>query len=153
MKLLVLLLKAIRGVRMNALNSIILEGNIVREPELQTTATDTAVYQFPIAVNRWYRTQDNQVEKEVSFFRITASGQLGKRVYEKSHKKQGVRVVGRLKQERWSDNDGKKCSKVVIVAEHVEFCTVAKTDGTVPQNIEESAGNLSIGGHNENSSN
>jgi single-strand DNA-binding protein len=32
-----------------------------------------------------------------------------------------VRVVGRLKQDRWNDRDGKSRSKVTIVAEHVEF--------------------------------
>jgi single-strand DNA-binding protein len=32
-----------------------------------------------------------------------------------------VRVVGRLKQDRWTGNDGKPHSKVSIVAEHVEF--------------------------------
>jgi single-strand DNA-binding protein len=30
-------------------------------------------------------------------------------------------VVGRLKQSRWTGNDGKQNSRVSIVAEHVEF--------------------------------
>jgi single-strand DNA-binding protein len=30
-------------------------------------------------------------------------------------------VVGRLKQNRWQDADGKNRSKVCIIAEHVEF--------------------------------
>jgi single-strand DNA-binding protein len=32
-----------------------------------------------------------------------------------------VRVVGRLKQDRWTDADGKPRSRIEIVAEHVEF--------------------------------
>jgi len=32
-----------------------------------------------------------------------------------------VRIVGRLKQDRWNGNDGKTHSKILIVAEHVEF--------------------------------
>jgi single-strand DNA-binding protein len=32
-----------------------------------------------------------------------------------------VRVVGRLKQDRWTGTDGKPRSAVKIVAEHVEF--------------------------------
>ena len=32
-----------------------------------------------------------------------------------------MRVVGRLKQNRWKDNDGKNVSKVFIVAEHIEY--------------------------------
>lgn len=32
-----------------------------------------------------------------------------------------MRVVGRLKQDRWTDADGKGHSRIFIVAEHVEF--------------------------------
>jgi single-strand DNA-binding protein len=32
-----------------------------------------------------------------------------------------VRVVGRLKQDRWNGSDGKPRSRIAIVAEHVEF--------------------------------
>jgi single-strand DNA-binding protein len=32
-----------------------------------------------------------------------------------------VRVVGRLKQDRWTSPEGQPRSKVSIVAEHVEF--------------------------------
>jgi single-strand DNA-binding protein len=36
-------------------------------------------------------------------------------------KGRGVRVVGRLKQDRWAGPEGQGRSKVSIVAEHVEF--------------------------------
>jgi single-strand DNA-binding protein len=36
-------------------------------------------------------------------------------------KGRGVRVVGRLKQDRWTSPKGQPRSKVSIVAEHVEF--------------------------------
>ncbi len=36
-------------------------------------------------------------------------------------KGRGVRIVGRLKQERWTGTDGKNYAKVKIVADHVEF--------------------------------
>ena len=35
-------------------------------------------------------------------------------------KGQGIRVVGRLKQSRWKENDVSK-SKIYVVAEHVEY--------------------------------
>jgi single-strand DNA-binding protein len=43
-------------------------------------------------------------------------------------KGRGVRVVGRLKQDRWTDPDGKPHSRVEIVAEHVEFKPQKKAD-------------------------
>ncbi|RKX84665.1 MAG: single-stranded DNA-binding protein, partial [Spirochaetes bacterium] len=36
-------------------------------------------------------------------------------------KGRGVRVVGRIKQDRWKDQDDKSREKFKIVAEHVEF--------------------------------
>jgi single-strand DNA-binding protein len=36
-------------------------------------------------------------------------------------KGRGVRVVGRIKQDRWKDQDDKNHEKFKIVAEHVEF--------------------------------
>jgi len=40
-----------------------------------------------------------------------------------------VRVVGRLKQDRWMSPEGQARSKVQIVAEHVEFKPQQKKDG------------------------
>jgi single-strand DNA-binding protein len=45
------------------------------------------------------------------------------------HKGRGVRVVGRLKQDRWNSADGKAHSKVSIVAEHVEFRPEFRKEG------------------------
>jgi single-strand DNA-binding protein len=49
------------------------------------------------------------------------------------HKGRGVRVVGRLKQDRWNDANGKQRSKVTIVAEHVEFRPEFKREETGEQ--------------------
>lgn len=41
--------------------------------------------------------------------------------WQKGVKGRGVRVVGRLRQERWEDKEGGKREKIIVVAEHVEF--------------------------------
>ncbi|MBR0124906.1 MAG: single-stranded DNA-binding protein, partial [Treponema sp.] len=41
---------------MNSLNQIIVEGNIVREPELKSLPSGAASCTLPIAVNRKYKT-------------------------------------------------------------------------------------------------
>ena len=105
---------------MNNLNSILIEGNLVRDPESRSTAKGTAVSTFSIATNRYYK-QDSGFEKEVSFFDVESWGKLAESVKGQGHKGRGVRVVGRLKQDRWQDKDGKPRSRISIVAEHVEF--------------------------------
>lgn len=107
---------------MNNLNSVLIEGNMVRNPLSDTTVSGSIVCRFTIASNRFYRIEDsNEVEKEISFFDVEAWGKLGKDTMSKGKIGKGVRVVGRLKQERWTDDDGKPHYKVIIVAEHIEY--------------------------------
>jgi single-strand DNA-binding protein len=104
----------------NALNSILLEGNLTRDPESKTLSTGTQVCNFSVASDRFYRQNDN-TEKEVSYFDVEAWAKLGLACSQNLKKGRGVRVVGRLKQDRWLDPEGKSKSRVIIVAEHVEF--------------------------------
>jgi single-strand DNA-binding protein len=105
---------------MNNLNSIIIEGNLSRDPDYRETAKGTPLCAFSIASNRFYK-QGESLEKEVSYFDVETWSKLAQSCRNLGHKGRGVKVVGRLKQERWHGADGKARSKVVIVAEHVEF--------------------------------
>jgi single-strand DNA-binding protein len=105
---------------MNNLNSILVEGNLTRDPELSYTPKGTAVCKFSVGCHRYYR-QDEEIQQEVSFFDITVWGRQAEVCSEYLHKGRGVRVVGRLKQDRWQDAEGNNRSKVQIIAEHVEF--------------------------------
>jgi single-strand DNA-binding protein len=105
---------------MNNLNSILIEGNLVKDPELSYTPKGTAVCKFSVACNRAFK-QDDQLQKEVSYFEVSTWTRLAEVCGEYLKKGRGVRVVGRLKQDRWADADGKPHSRVFIVAEHVEF--------------------------------
>jgi single-strand DNA-binding protein len=117
---------------MNNLNSILIEGNLVRDPLYRTTPKGTPVCTFSLASNRFFK-QDSGLEKEVSFFEVETWAKLAESCYNIGHKGRGVRVVGRLKQERWEGSDGKPHSKVTIVAEHVEFRPeFKKNDGSLP---------------------
>jgi single-strand DNA-binding protein len=105
---------------MNSLNSILLEGNLVRDPEQKTLPSGSAVCDFTVASDRFFK-QNDALEKEVSYFDVEAWSRLGAACSENLKKGRGVRVVGRLKQDRWTDPEGRPRSKVKIVAEHVEF--------------------------------
>ncbi|MDR2952627.1 MAG: single-stranded DNA-binding protein [Treponema sp.] len=105
---------------MNNLNSILIEGNLVKDPILRSTPKGTSVCTMSLASNRYYKV-DSGYEKEVSFFDVETWTRLAETCYEKGRKGRGIRVVGRLKQDRWTDNDGRNRSKISIVAEHVEF--------------------------------
>jgi single-strand DNA-binding protein len=105
---------------MNSLNSILLEGNLTRDPQTRETTKGSKVCNFSVASNR-YTKGDDGYDKETSYFDVEAWAKLAESCESALKKGRGVRVVGRLKQDRWVDTDGKTKSKVKIVAEHVEF--------------------------------
>jgi single-strand DNA-binding protein len=109
-----------KGIKMNNLNSVLIEGNLACDPSIRTTAKGVQICTFTLASNRFFK-QDSGLEKEVGFFDVETWSKLADQCYDQGHKGRGVRVVGRLKQDRWTGSDGKPQSKVIIVAEHVEF--------------------------------
>jgi single-strand DNA-binding protein len=48
-------------------------------------------------------------------------GKLAESCSNIGRKGRGVRIVGRLKQDRWTDTESKNHSRISVVAEHVEF--------------------------------
>jgi single-strand DNA-binding protein len=105
---------------MNNLNSVLVEGNLTRDPELSYTPGGRAVAKLGVACNRYYK-KDDELQEETSFFDVTVWGRQAEVCEQYLSKGRGVRVVGRLKQDRWQDPEGNPRSKVHIVAEHVEF--------------------------------
>ena len=107
---------------MNQLNSIFLEGNLVRDPEHNETQMGSSVCNFSLAVNHTFRDSKGEKVDEVSFFDVETWGNLAEKLKKVNVKKgRGVRVDGRLKQERWKDAEGKSHSKIFVVAERIEL--------------------------------
>ena len=100
---------------MNNLNSLILEGVVKGEPHLVETSD---VLNFTIEVTRYYRNRAGEGVEEKSLFKVVAFGRMCDIPVKEGS---GVRVVGRLKQEKWEDSESVTHSKVYIVVEHIEF--------------------------------
>ncbi|QEN09426.1 single-stranded DNA-binding protein [Oceanispirochaeta crateris] len=105
---------------MNNLNSVILEGNLVRDPEANLTPKGTPVCKFSVASNRYYKSEGIR-QSEVSYFDVEVWSKVAEACEKHLQKGRGVRVVGRLKQDRWTDEEGSSHYKVKVVGEHVEF--------------------------------
>ena len=111
---------------MNQLNSLILEGRIVKNASLKELPSGLKVCEMDLAVNRSYKGNNGEWIEEVSYFDVTTFGKLAEVASEKGVKGAEIRVVGRLKQDRWTTQEGKQMSKVSVLAEHLEFKPVAK---------------------------
>ena len=104
---------------MNMLNSLIIEGKITENvvvTEVNTIPNAT----FNIATERLYKTSDGTTETETLISEVRAHGNLANTLKTYGEKGRSVRIVGRLAQSIY-EVDGKKCSKIYILAEHIEF--------------------------------
>ena len=100
---------------MNMLNSLILEGVVSGEPHLDETSD---VLNFTIEYTRYYKNKAGKKVTETSLFRVVAFNSMCKRPLKNGS---DVRIVGRLKQNKWTDKDGVSHSEVLIMAEYIEI--------------------------------
>jgi single-strand DNA-binding protein len=106
---------------MPAFNSVILMGNLTRDPELKHTSSGSAVCAFGIAINSKYKSKSGEQKEEADFFDIEAWGKTAELCSQYLKKGSPVLIEGRLKQDRWEDESGQKRSKVKIVCNGVQF--------------------------------
>ena len=99
----------------NNLNSLILEGVVSGEPHLVKTSD---VLNFTVETTRYYKNRAGEDVEEKSQFKVVVYGRMCKLSLKDGV---GVRIVGRLKQNKWNDSDGVPHSEVQIVAEHIEI--------------------------------
>lgn len=99
----------------NNLNSLILEGVVVGEPHLVKTSD---VLNFTVETTRYYKNRAGEDVEEKSQFKVVVFGRMCKLPLKDGV---GVRIVGRLKQNKWTDSEGASHSEVQIVAEHIEI--------------------------------
>ena len=105
---------------MNNLNSVLIEGNLTKDPVLKTVPSGVQVCAFSIATNRYYKVHNEQ-QHEVSYFDVETWAKTAENCSLYLKKGSGARIVGRLKQDSWVGDDGQKRNRIKIIAEHVEF--------------------------------
>ena len=105
---------------MNNLNSVLLEGHLCRDPDVGETTKGTPVCTLAVASTRSYKLESGERQEEVSFVDVKMWGKLASVCGSHLKKGRSVRVVGRLKQDRWVCGE-QHHAKVLIVAEQVEF--------------------------------
>lgn len=108
------------------LNSIVLMGRLVRDPELRHTKSGTPVASFRLAVERDFKGDGG--EKESDFIDVIAWRSTGEFVSKYFSKGKMAVVSGRLQMRNWTDKDGGKRTSAVVVADNVYFGS-ARTDG------------------------
>jgi single-strand DNA-binding protein len=106
---------------MASYNKVLLMGNLTKDPELRYTPQGTAVANLRLAVNRKYRTKDQELKEEVCFITAVVWNKQAETCNQYLHKGSSVFVEGRLQSRNWEDNTGAKRSVIEVRAERVQF--------------------------------
>ncbi|MGQ9703145.1 MAG: single-stranded DNA-binding protein [Actinomycetota bacterium] len=104
---------------MAGLNSVVMIGNLTRDPELRYTPSGVPVCTLRLAVSRNFPNQ--QGEMEADFFNVIVWRNQAEKCAEYLTKGRQVAITGRLQSRSWEGPDGQKRSTVEIVADRVVF--------------------------------
>ncbi|HXZ83685.1 MAG TPA: single-stranded DNA-binding protein [Acidimicrobiales bacterium] len=101
-------------------NTVVLVGNVTRDPELRFTPAGQATASFGLAVNRrWQNRQTSEWEEATSFFDVVCWREMAENVSESLVKGARVIVTGRLEQRSWETPDGDKRTKIEVIADEL----------------------------------
>jgi single-strand DNA-binding protein len=151
-----LLRKRKRRQPMASLNTVLLIGNLTKDPEVRYTPSGKAVGDLRLAVNRTYRAADGADRDETCFIDIVVWGRQAETCGEYLRKGSAVLVDGRLQYNEW-EKDGRKHSRIRVVAQRVQFLGSPRRSGgesndgaaRAPRQEPETPGNLDMPGANE----
>ena len=120
-----------------SLNIIVLQGRLVRDPEMRTTQSGVAVASFTLAVDRDFGGRDGG-EKQTDFIDCTAWRHTAEFVSKYFSKGRMAVVSGRLQIDNYTDNDGNKRKSAKVVADNIYFGD-SKKDGATGSQSDETA--------------
>ena len=111
-------------------NTIIIVGNLGRDPEMRYTPSGQAVTNFNVATNRQYTASDGNTVKETTWFRVSTWGKNAEICNQYLKKGSKVLIEGRLNPDPstggpriWNRQDGSAAASFEITANTVRFLT------------------------------
>ncbi len=114
-------------------NTVILAGNLTRDPELRYTPKGVAIAKITLAINRTWKSETGEMKEEVTFVDVDAFGRQAEVVGQYMKKGRPFLVEGRLKLDQWEDkNTHQKQSKLKVVLEGFSFIDAKGPDSGAP---------------------
>src|SRR5512146_129899 len=116
-------------------HTIIIVGNLGKEPEMRYTPSGQAVTSFSVASSRQYTGSNGQPVKETIWFRVSAWGKQAETCNQYLHKGSKVLVEGRLTPDQatggpriWNRQDGTPAASYEVSAQTVRFLSARGED-------------------------
>ncbi len=107
--------------KMPEMNSVVLAGNLTKDPIFRQTTNGTPVVNFTVASNRKFRDSGNQWQEDVCYVGIVAWNKLADSCRDRLKKGSAVLIDGELQSRNWKTDDGHNRSIVEIKARRIQF--------------------------------
>jgi len=111
-------------------HTLIIVGNVGRDPEMRYTPSGQAVTSFSVASNRRYTSSNGEQVNETIWFRVSAWGKQAEICNQFLKKGSRVLVEGRLTPDKasggpriWQKQDGTSAASFEVTAQTVRFLT------------------------------
>lgn len=124
-------------IKMPELNSVLIAGNLTRDPVVRSTRSGTPVANFAIASNRKFRGGEGKWQEDVCYVGVVAWNRLAESCSSKLRKGSAVVVEGELQSRSWQSEEGHTRSTVEVKARRIQFLNKrVDSDGTVHEETE-----------------
>ncbi|MBU1095586.1 MAG: single-stranded DNA-binding protein [Bacteroidetes bacterium] len=118
--------------KMPELNSVIVAGNLTKDPVFRETSNNTPVVNFHIAANRRYKDSSNQWQEDVCYVGVVAWNKLADSCRDRLRKGSAVLIDGELQSRTFKTEDGRNRTIVEIKAKRIQFLNkLQRTDSDV----------------------
>lgn len=125
---------------MPSYNRVVLVGNLTADPSLRYTPQGKAVCDFDLAMNHQFKNPAGQEQKEATFVPVTVWGKQAELVAQYLKKGRQCLIDGPIRQEKWTNKEGHKRSRLKIVGMRVLFLgSPQKKEEPQPEPVDEPA--------------
>ncbi len=107
--------------KMPELNSVMVAGNLTKDPVFRETSNSTPVVNFHIAANRRYKDSGNQWQEDVCYVGVVAWNKLADSCRDRLKKGSAVLIDGELQSRTFKLEDGRNRTIVEIKAKRIQF--------------------------------
>ena len=107
--------------KMPELNSVIVAGNLTKDPVFRETSNNTPVVNFHIAANRRYKDSSNLWQEDVCYVGVVAWNKLADSCRDRLKKGSAVLIDGELQSRTFKTDDSRNRTIVEIKAKRIQF--------------------------------
>ncbi len=107
--------------KMPELNSVMVAGNLTKDPVFRVTSNNTPVVNFHIAANRRYKDSSNQWQEDVCYVGVVAWNKLADSCRDRLKKGSAVLIDGELQSRTFKIEEGRNRTIVEIKAKRIQF--------------------------------